>query len=112
MCLQFFFPLGCNEGRQKLSTFCILTADSTVFALFNKKELQDDDFIKTGIGVSLTAEGKKKVVAAYEQRIQDEIVHPLFGYRVSYRRVLEVQARLLSRVVSGELKEYPAFVIR
>jgi len=60
----------------------------------------------------LTAEGKKKVVAAYEQRIQDEIIHPIFGYKISYRRVFEVQARLLSRVLSGELKEYPAFVVR
>jgi CRISPR-associated protein Cas1 len=44
--------------------------------------------------------------------MQKEIVHPIFGYKISYRRVLEVQARLLSRVLSGELKEYPAFVIR
>ena len=39
-----------------------------------------------------------------------EIAHPLFGYTVSYRRILEVQARLLSRVLSGEIKEYPAFM--
>lgn len=52
------------------------------------------------------------VVSAYEQRIQCEIVHPFFGYKIGYRRVLEVQARLLSRVLSGELKEYPAFMVR
>ncbi|MFZ3148275.1 MAG: hypothetical protein WA137_04475 [Methanothrix sp.] len=44
--------------------------------------------------------------------MEAEITHPLFGYTVSYRRVLEVQARLLSRTISGEIKEYPAFCRR
>lgn len=52
------------------------------------------------------------MLASYERRMQTEIAHPIFGYKVSYRRVLEVQARLLSRVISGEIKEYPAFVTR
>jgi CRISPR-associated protein Cas1 len=95
-----------------MEEFRPIIADSAAFSLFNKKELCEEHFVKTGIGISLTPEGKKKVVAAYEQRIQDEIVHPIFGYKISYRRVLEVQARLLSRVLSGELKEYPAFVVR
>ena len=40
------------------------------------------------------------------------VTHPVFDYRVSYRRVLEVQARLLSRVLLGELRHYPEFRIR
>ena len=46
------------------------------------------------------------------RRMETEIIHPLFGYTVSYRRLLEVQARLLARVVSGEIREYPAFCTR
>ena len=95
-----------------MEEFRPVIADAAAFSLFNKKELTDKDFIRTGIGISMTAEAKKKVLAGYEQRMQKEIVHPIFGYKISYRRVLEVQARLLSRVLSGELKEYPAFVIR
>ena len=41
-----------------------------------------------------------------------EITHPVFDYRISYRRVLEVQARLLARVVVGEIPEYPRFLTR
>ena len=41
-----------------------------------------------------------------------EITHPVFDYRITYRRVLEVQARLLSRTVTGELAEYPSFQTR
>ena len=95
-----------------MEEFRPIIADSVAFKLFNKKELMDEDFIKTGIGISLTAEAKRKVVSGYEQRMQMEIVHPIFGYKASYRRVLEIQARLLSRVLSGELSEYPAFIIR
>jgi CRISPR-associated protein Cas1 len=40
------------------------------------------------------------------------VTHPLFGYRVNYRRVLEIQARLLARVVTDELPGYPGFETR
>ena len=40
------------------------------------------------------------------------VTHPLFGYRVNYRRVLEIQAHLLARVVTGELSSYPGFETR
>jgi len=41
-----------------------------------------------------------------------EVTHPLFGYQLSYRRLLEVQARLLIRHLSGEIPDYPNFVTR
>jgi CRISPR-associated protein Cas1 len=44
--------------------------------------------------------------------METEIIHPIFGYKVSYRRVLEVQARLLARAISGEIQEYPPFCTR
>ena len=40
------------------------------------------------------------------------VTHPIFGYRVSYRRMLEIQTRLLARVVTGELSTYPVFTTR
>jgi CRISPR-associated protein Cas1 len=95
-----------------MEEFRPLIADSTAINLFNNRELTPDDFIETGIGVSLSPEAKKKVVAGYERRMQTQIVHPIFGYTVSYRRILEVQSRLLARVLQGELKGYPAFVTR
>lgn len=95
-----------------MEEFRPLIADSTAITLFNKGEFSSKDFIRTGLGVSMNPVAKKKVVAGYERRMQMEIAHPLFGYTVSYRRIMEVQARLLSRVLTGELKEYPAFVTR
>ncbi len=95
-----------------MEEFRPIIADSTALTLFNKEELNENDFIKTGIGISLAPEARKKVVAGYERRMQTEVIHPIFGYKVSNRRVLEVQSRLLARVLSGEIKEYPAFTTR
>ena len=95
-----------------MEEFRPVIADATAFSLLNNQELAEGDFIRAGIGISLTPEGKKKVIAGYERRIQTEINHPVFGYKVSYRRAMEVQARLLARVLSGELKEYPVFISR
>ena len=80
--------------------------------LFNNEELARGDFVKTRAGFSLSSSGKKAAVAGYERRMETEIVHPLFGYKASYRRVLEVQSRLLGRAISGEIEQYPPFLTR
>jgi CRISP-associated protein Cas1 len=95
-----------------MEEFRPLIADSIAITLFNNEELSKKDFIETGMGVSLAPEGKKAVIGGYERRLETEITHPIFGYKVSYRRVLEVQARLLARVISGEIEEYPPFCTR
>ena len=89
-----------------------LIADSTVLTLVNNGEVSPESFIRRGGAVALTTAGRRAVIAAFERRLQTEITHPLFGYKVSYRRILEVQARLLSRVLLGDLAEYPNFCTR
>lgn len=95
-----------------MEEFRPIIADSVMLRLFNSGQMSEDDFINTGLGVSLKPKAKKKLLNLFERRMSMEVKHPLFGYSVSYRRVLEVQARLLGRVLSGELDEYPAFCTR
>jgi len=95
-----------------MEEFRPIIGDSTVITLFNNGELKATDFINIGAGVSIKKEARKSVVRGYERRMNTEITHPLFGYKVSYRRVIEVQARLLARHLNGELREYPAFCTR
>nr|NIQ05525.1 CRISPR-associated endonuclease Cas1 [Candidatus Korarchaeota archaeon]NIU83250.1 CRISPR-associated endonuclease Cas1 [Candidatus Thorarchaeota archaeon]NIW13595.1 CRISPR-associated endonuclease Cas1 [Candidatus Thorarchaeota archaeon]NIW51697.1 CRISPR-associated endonuclease Cas1 [Candidatus Korarchaeota archaeon] len=95
-----------------MEEFRPLIADSVTLTLFNNGQLKKNDFIKTGIGVSLKSRAKKTIIRGYERRMDTEITHPLFGYQVSYRRVLEVQARLLSRTLLGEIESYPPFCTR
>jgi CRISPR-associated protein Cas1 len=89
-----------------------LVADSTVLTLVNTGEVTPASFVRRAGGVALTDAGRRTVLAAFERRMDTLVTHPLFGYRISYRRVLEVQARLLSRVLLGEIAEYPSFCTR
>ncbi len=95
-----------------MEEFRPIVADSVAITLFNTKELRKNDFIITGAGVTITPDGRKKVLGAFERRMTDEIRHPVFNYTMSYRRILNVQARLLSRVLSKELPGYPPFLTR
>ena len=89
-----------------------IVADSAALTLFNNSELKSVDFIRRSGAVSLTQEGRKAVIRAFERRMDTLIRHPLFGYSISYRRIMEVQARLLGRHILGELQRYPAFTTR
>lgn len=89
-----------------------LLADSTVLTLINNGEVTESSFIARGGAVALTTAGRRAVMAAFERRLQSEVTHPVFGYRISYRRILEVQIRLLARTVLKELDEYPSFCTR
>ncbi|MDQ2884343.1 MAG: CRISPR-associated endonuclease Cas1 [Actinomycetota bacterium] len=89
-----------------------LIADSVVIALLNNREITPSDFIRRAGAVSLTADGRRTVLRAYERRLDTEIRHPVFAYRISYRRVLDVQARLLAAVLVGEIPEYLPMVTR
>jgi CRISP-associated protein Cas1 len=89
-----------------------LIADSVVIGLLNTSEITSSDFIRRAGAVSLTADGRRTVLKAYERRLDTQIRHPVFKYRISYRRVLDVQARLLAAVLVGELPEYIPMVTR
>ncbi len=89
-----------------------LVVDSAVLTAVNTRMVSPDDFITVGSSVALTGPGRKRFLHAYEQRMDTLVTHPLFDYRVNYRRVLEIQARLLARVVTGELGRYQGFETR
>ncbi|GAB4141173.1 MAG: CRISPR-associated endonuclease Cas1 [Planctomycetaceae bacterium] len=95
-----------------MEPFRPLIADSAVLSAINTRMVTEKDFIKAGQSTALTPDGRKAFFRAYEQRMDSLVTHPLFGYRVSYRRLLEIQARLLARVLTGELHTYPVFVTR
>ena len=89
-----------------------LIADSVCLTLINNGELGPEHFIIRGGAAALTQNGRRTVIEAYERRMDTLVTHPLFGYAVSYRRILEMQARLLSRHLQGELAAYPVFRTR
>lgn len=95
-----------------MEEFRPLVADSTVITLINNQMLTPADFLYAGKTVALQHAGRKKVFQAYEKRMNDHITHPLFNYKVSYRRAIELQARLLAKAVTGEIEQYIPFLTR
>ena len=95
-----------------MEPFRPLIADSAVLSAINTRMIGPGDFVRAGDSVALTPSGRKAFFRAYEQRMDTLVTHPLFGYRVNYRRLLEIQTRLLARVFTGEIGAYPVFVTR
>lgn len=99
-------------GLDLCEEFRPLIADSVCVTLFNQGELGPKDFVRRARGVALTSSGRRAVLAGYERRLNQMVTHPIFGYTVSYRRVIELQARLLRAVILGEVPSYRPFTTR
>ena len=95
-----------------MEPFRPLIAESAVLNAINTRMVTPKDFVRAGRAVALTPGGRRGFFQAYEARMDTLVTHPIFGYQVSYRRLLEVQARLLAKVLEGELDEYAVFVTR
>ena len=95
-----------------MEEFRPLIADSTVVNVLNTQVVGEGDFIQRRDACTLSPAGRKKLLYAYERRMDQLVTHPTFDYRISYRRVLEVQARVFGRLLLGEASEYPAFRTR
>lgn len=95
-----------------IEEFRPIVADSAVITAINNGALQRSDFDITPVGVQLLPAGRKRFIQTIERRLDELVTHPIFDTRWSYRRTLEVQARLLGKVILGELDDYPGFVVR
>lgn len=95
-----------------MEPFRPLIADSSVISAINNGEVRPSDFTQVAGSVMLSNDGRKRFIATFERRLSHEVTHPVFGYKLSYRRLFELQARLLGRYLLGELDEYPNFVTR
>jgi CRISPR-associated protein Cas1 len=95
-----------------MEPFRPLIADSAVIQAINNGEVRPTDFIGGPGRVNLSDEGRKRFIATFERRLSHEVTHPQFGYRVSYRRLLELQCRLLGRFLQGETLENSNFTTR
>ncbi|WP_457637567.1 type I-C CRISPR-associated endonuclease Cas1c [Oceanithermus sp.] len=88
-------------------------ADRLALTLVNRKQIDRRDFdFKPGGSVFLSESGRKKVLVAYQQRKQEELAHPLYKKKVPVGLLWHVQARLLARVLRGDLEEYVAYLPR
>lgn len=80
-----------------MEEFRPLIADNIVLSVLNKGIIQEKDFTESLGAYRLSEVGRKTFLQAFEQKMNDEFKHPTFEYRCSYRRAVELQARLLAR---------------
>lgn len=95
-----------------MEEFRPLIADSVAITLVNNRMLDESHFIRAGNATNLTARARKIFFEAYEARLTSVVTHPVFDYKVCYRRAIELQFRLLARVLMGEIAVYRPFVTR
>lgn len=89
-----------------------LVAESVTLTVLNNRELAPQHFVSRGSSVALSDEGRRVALRAHGRRMSQELRHPKFGYKISYRRALEVQARILGAVLLDEIPSYEPLVTR
>jgi len=86
-----------------MEPFRPLIADSIALQGLNRGELQEGHFLRTSAGTTLTREGRQAFFSLYGRRMDTTVTHPEFGYRLSYRRMLGLHARMIAAWMLGEV---------
>ncbi len=86
-------------------------ADRLTLSLINLRQVQEKGFKKTDSGaVMMTDETRKTVLVAYQERKQEEIIHPFLDEKVTIGLLFHTQALLMARYLRGDLDGYPPFI--
>jgi CRISPR-associated protein Cas1 len=86
-----------------MEPFRPLIADSIALTCFNREELTEGHFMRTASGCILTEAGRKAFFNALGRRMETDITHPVFEYRLSYRRMIALHARMLAAWFMDEI---------
>ncbi len=107
-----------RPGRPSLTLdlmeeFRPLLADRLVVALINRRQVSAQGFATDpGGAVTMDERTRRTVLTAYQERKREEVQHPLLKETVPVGLLPHLQARLLARVIRGDVPEYPALVLR
>jgi CRISPR-associated protein Cas1 len=106
-----------RHGRPALALdlmeeFRPLVVDSAVLSAVNTGMVGAKDFETGASGCLMKPVGRKALIQAYEQRLDQLVTHPVFDYRCSWRSIIRVQARLLARWLRGDVPEYVGMTTR
>ncbi|HUS39137.1 MAG: type I-C CRISPR-associated endonuclease Cas1c [Pirellulales bacterium] len=86
-------------------------ADRLVLSLINRQQVKAKDFTTSESGaVVMNDKARKTVLAAYQKRKQETLRHPFLDETITLGLLVHIQARLLARLLRGDLDAYPPFV--
>lgn len=95
-----------------MEEFRPLIADSTVISLINRGEVGPEDFDYTTRGVIIRDSARRQFWRAWTRRMDTEVTHPHFQYKMSYRRMLSVQMRQFWRFCRNDISSFQTFTTR
>jgi CRISPR-associated protein Cas1 len=87
-----------------MEPFRPLIADSVAVTAFNRNELAGGHFQRTASGCMFTPAGRKAFFGVWNRRLTSTVTHPEFGYKLSYRRMVILHARMIAAWVIGDIK--------
>ena len=87
-------------------------ADSVVVRALRNGEMDEADFTSVMGACRMTDRGRKQLIAGFERRIETSFRHPVFDYDVTWRRAIEVQARLILGAIDGTQRDYKGVTVR
>lgn len=85
-----------------------ILVDRLVFALCNKRQLSDPDFDRHATYCLLKDGARKKVIEAWEARLNETIKHRSLKRQVSYRHLVKLECYKLIKHIMG-MEEYKPF---
>lgn len=108
---QLGFLHSARPGRPALALdlmeeFRPLMADRMALTLINRNQVTLKDFNLREGTATLTDDARKRLIEAYQVRKQDEIKHALLDSPTPIGLLPHIQARLLARVLRGDLEGY------
>jgi CRISPR-associated protein Cas1 len=115
---QLGFLHAVRPGRAALALdlqeeFRAVLCDRLALTLINRGQLGERDFdLREGGAVMLGDKGRRAVVAAWQERKQEELTHPLLEQKLPVALLPLVQARLLARTVRGEVESYLPYLVK
>lgn len=114
-CMGFYHTL--RPGRASLACDLVeevrCIAERVTLTLINLKILNEKDFDRQlGGAVYLNDDGRKKVLAKWQEKKREEFKYPVLNQKVQYGLLPFIQANLLAKYVRGEIDEYPPFIMR
>lgn len=84
------------------------SVERLALTLINRAEVKVAQFIlRDGGAVELSEAARKVLVAAYQQRKQEEAMHPLFQEKVRHGQLVFIQAKLLARAIRSDTNYTP-----
>jgi CRISPR-associated protein Cas1 len=96
-----------------MEEFRPLIADRVALTLVNRQQVAADGFVvRDGGGVEMTEATRRAVIGEYQRRKRDEVTHPTLGQKCPVGRLWFLQARILARVLRGDLPQYVPCVLK